>query len=91
MVQGLANAIVTIILQYINVSDQHLVHLKLTQCCQFLSKAGSKTTVLNRCKCYTTKLQIGALNYIYAMVTRCYYVNVNKTKLKCGKIKAICG
>lgn len=28
-----ANAMMVIILQYINVSNQHIIHLKLTQCC----------------------------------------------------------
>lgn len=32
VIQELVNATVVIILQYINVSDQHIVHLKLTQC-----------------------------------------------------------
>ena len=33
MLEVLANATVVIILQYIKVSNQHVVHLKLTQCC----------------------------------------------------------
>lgn len=32
MIEALANTLLVIILQYINALNQHIVHLKLTQC-----------------------------------------------------------
>lgn len=37
MMEELENAMVVIVLQYINVSKQHTVHFKLTQCCMLIT------------------------------------------------------